>query len=904
MKRLIRLLTIVIFLLGLLSQQLAMAIVMYLWEQLPGGDNRVISFVGNWIVADDFDISSTTTIGKIEFWSDISGPVEVNVKFYANVVSEGGTNSPGGDPLYTATISSTVTLEDSTICSQPYCTYRHTLIFTTPFSFDPGHYWVSIYGNTLLYWAYDSTLSDGNPKSGYWWNDNWNTSVRNLAFRLLEAEAPPNQPTVALDYYQLIWGWPSDAPDQTYFDVPVMDPEGDSLTISYIEVLDPATEGIIGDGGAVCYGPDNCHARFYVVRPTTVEPEGRMSVQFQYRVNDGTSDSNTATVILSFGDDLPYAMSNYQLAAKNNPTRVKLYGDGAEALIFTVVKDPEHGSLGLPYGTACELDDDWYFCSTNLIYTPDTDFEGVDSFEFVVYDGDAYSSQAKVRLLVAENSPPTAMGGTRRVHSTQPSFVVLEARDPDWVVDEPFFWDAHDLITFVIDEPPVHGTLGELPDPICVPIEVDVDDYDALCRSLVLYTPDNDGSTEDSFTFYVNDAHFDSDPATIILNLDEPRIFTVNAIDDVVDELGCDETHCSLREAVLGSIDGDTIIFDLEDRSAMIVLGGQIKIDKSITILGPGAELLAISGNEVEHYDEVDDGGVFYVGGPFLNDDYVTIDVTISGVTIQDGRARFGGGIHNGRNSTLTLTDCVIGPNNIVTDAGGGLSNRGGDVTLNRSTVVRNHGTGSLGGAGLFVTNGGSITLINSTVTENVTNNLGGGILVWDEGTVNLIHSTVSGNLSNQDYADYSYGGGGGIYVHGDSSVEIQNSIVAGNTDLTDPATAGHEKWPDVYGEVASLGGNLIGDDTGSTGWVAGDQVGTVAVPIDPLLDVLALNEPGTTPTFALLEGSPAIDAVTCVAGVVEDQRGIPRRQGVKCDIGAYEVEVDLLYIYLPIIRR
>jgi uncharacterized repeat protein (TIGR01451 family) len=49
----------------------------------------------------------------------------------------------------------------------------------------------------------------------------------------------------------------------------------------------------------------------------------------------------------------------------------------------------------------------------------------------------------------------------------------------------------------------------------------------------------------------------------------------------------------------------------------------------------------------------------------------------------------------------------------------------------------------------------------------------------------------------------------------------------------------------------------------------------------------------GGTPTHALQAGSPAIDAGTC-ANVVSDQRGVPRPQGLHCDIGAYEAQPDL----------
>jgi hypothetical protein len=279
--------------------------------------------------------------------------------------------------------------------------------------------------------------------------------------------------------------------------------------------------------------------------------------------------------------------------------------------------------------------------------------------------------------------------------------------------------------------------------------------------------------------------------------------------------------------------------------------------------------------------------------------------VSISGLTIKDGREEYGDGMGGGikleNNITLDMEDCVIGPNNIVSYAGGGIANEGGVLTLNRCTVVDNHGTGTLGGGGIAtISKTGSTTLINSTVSGNVTNNYGGGILAAYGGTVNLIHSTVSGNIANENYLSEYWGGGGGIY-NMEGTVTIHNSIVAGNTDMSDPDTASHAKWPDVKGIFSSLGGNLIGDSTGSSGWLESDLVGTAEAPINALLGALALNEPGNTFTFALLEGSPAIDAATCLVEVTTDQRGVTRSQGPTCDIGAYELEQDYS-IFLPLI--
>ena len=95
----------------------------------------------------------------------------------------------------------------------------------------------------------------------------------------------------------------------------------------------------------------------------------------------------------------------------------------------------------------------------------------------------------------------------------------------------------------------------------------------------------------------------------------------------------------------------------------------------------------------------------------------------------------------------------------------------------------------------------------------------------------------------------------------------------------------------DLSGDFASLGHNLIGQGEGGVGLtngIQGDLVGSAAAPLDPLLAPL-INNGGSTPTHALLAGSPALNSGDSTAPCAEDQRGVPR-----CgmfDIGAFEQE-------------
>src|SRR6266545_4650250 len=117
----------------------------------------------------------------------------------------------------------------------------------------------------------------------------------------------------------------------------------------------------------------------------------------------------------------------------------------------------------------------------------------------------------------------------------------------------------------------------------------------------------------------------------------------------VVTSAADDGTPGTLRSAMAAAAPGDSITFDPSLTGQTITLtGGQLLIDKDLIITGPGANQLAISGNNA--------GRVFYV------DNGVT--ATIEGLTVRDGRAQHdtaGGGIYN--RGTLTVNNCTFSGN-------------------------------------------------------------------------------------------------------------------------------------------------------------------------------------------------------------------------------------------------
>src|SRR5262249_25071850 len=85
-----------------------------------------------------------------------------------------------------------------------------------------------------------------------------------------------------------------------------------------------------------------------------------------------------------------------------------------------------------------------------------------------------------------------------------------------------------------------------------------------------------------------------------------------------------------------------------------------------------------------------------------------------------------------------------------------------------------------------------------------------------------------------------------------------------------------------------------VGTNSGLTGGVNDNIVGTPTAPVDPHLAALADNG-GPTQTMALLGGSAAINAGSnvLVAGLTTDQRGagFSRIAGGTVDIGAFEIQ-------------
>jgi hypothetical protein len=345
------------------------------------------------------------------------------------------------------------------------------------------------------------------------------------------------------------------------------------------------------------------------------------------------------------------------------------------------------------------------------------------------------------------------------------------------------------------------------------------------------------------------------------------------------------------------TVDGSTI--DVADG---IHTEANVIVNKDVVIQGQGADRTI-----VQAHDSVDAaaGRVFYVT------DGAT--VTIRRMTIRHGNPpehlRTGGGIYNDYFCTLTLQDSVVADN--VASDGAGISNRGAMVITN--CIVSGNVADGVEEPGHQCGNGGGIKavatattlIVNSTISGNHAVSRGGGIKSNCDGTMEIVNSTISGNTAGAAMAGIyargtmtithstivgndaagmgrNAGGASGICVR--DLLNFTNTIVANNGGGQDCGLCGHAG---VYGSIGVNANNLIGDGSCHPDYTGDPMLG-------PLADNggLSIGAGYTIQTHALLPDSPALDAIPAgECAVSTDQRGVPRPQGVGCDIGAYEMQ-------------
>lgn len=257
-------------------------------------------------------------------------------------------------------------------------------------------------------------------------------------------------------------------------------------------------------------------------------------------------------------------------------------------------------------------------------------------------------------------------------------------------------------------------------------------------------------------------------------------------------------------------------------------------------------------------------GGAINSSGP--------LSVALS--TFTGNSAQEGAGIFNqSTTAAATITDTTFSGNTAAIFGGGGIVSADGTTNVIRDTFSGNNATGTAGGGA--IDNDATVIVNNSTFNGNTAGSNGGGA-IQNFGTATITWSTISGNSSAFGANLHNVPNAGG-------SLTVGESIVAN----------GGGGGTNCSGSAAVVDGGYNIDTATSCGFSTANHSEPST---NPDLGALASNG-GPTQTMALASNSPAVNAVpVSVSGCSgsTDQRGVSRPQGPACDIGSYELVMQV----------
>jgi len=243
------------------------------------------------------------------------------------------------------------------------------------------------------------------------------------------------------------------------------DSDGDPLTFTI--ATPPAHGTLTGTVPNLTYSP---------------EPSFNGSDSLEFTVSDGFLSSEVVAITIGVRavNDPPVASPQTVPATEDTRATLTLTGTDPEgdALTFQILSFPSHGTLSGSGAT-------W-------TYQPQANYNGPDSFTFVVSDGSRTSTPATVSIAVAPvNDPPVAETLSRSLDEDTSAAVTLTSSDID---------GGPGPVSYAIATPPAHGTVTGI-------------------APFLTYRPAANYNGSDSFTYTASDGGATSAPATVTLTV-------------------------------------------------------------------------------------------------------------------------------------------------------------------------------------------------------------------------------------------------------------------------------------------------------------------------------------------------------------------------------------------------
>ncbi len=313
-------------------------------------------------------------------------------------------------------------------------------------------------------------------------------------------------------------------------------------------------------------------------------------------------------------------------------------------------------------------------------------------------------------------------------------------------------------------------------------------------------------------------------------------IHTVTKTTDTND--GVCNADCSLREAISQASDGDSIVFAndlaLGGPVTLTLSLGELTISNSLSISGPEAGNLTISGNQ--------NGRIFHISDGNSN---INQQVTLSNLILINGKVgvgSYGGAIRATEN--ITLHQMILRANQA--QYGGGLFvslGSNGLVNIEQSLIASNIATQTISttpasawGGGIYIDDqfGGAVSISDSQVSQNIVSvttisgtglvtGYGGGLFAnshsnGTSGFVNIVNTTFNGNQVLISSTGSVMAHGGALYLNnrGDSDGHGNTVLIQGSSILENLVTVSSHDL--VFGKGGALYFDAKGDDNQAGG--------------------------------------------------------------------------------------
>ena len=218
-------------------------------------------------------------------------------------------------------------------------------------------------------------------------------------------------------------------------------------------------------------------------------------VSFSYVANDGTADSNPATVTITVTgvNDTPFFKGIGLKPIFEDTSQdigISATDPDGDSLTYSILSGPSHGTLSISPGKGLKY-----------TYTPDPDFFGDDQITFEASDPYGGTGTVTVTIPVAEvNDAPVAVDDTIVTAEDTPfqGSVLANDYDPDNTDGIP---GNEDTLSAELGAGPVHGSLALGSD------------------GTFTYSPDHNYSGSDTFSYTVSDGRGGSATATVNLTV-------------------------------------------------------------------------------------------------------------------------------------------------------------------------------------------------------------------------------------------------------------------------------------------------------------------------------------------------------------------------------------------------